>query len=91
MCVSFTNNAQAECKLNEKFSVLHEAAGCEYRIEFFAFIVHEHTCLILTDRVRGFWSVVSDQGFNRGFSVVRHEWWPYHYTMLVKHVALFRQ
>ena len=28
MSVLLTNNARAECAMNEKFSILHEAAAC---------------------------------------------------------------
>ena len=33
--VLFTNNALAECTMNEKFSILHEAAGAECNTEKF--------------------------------------------------------
>ena len=39
MSVLFTNNAQAECTMNEKFYILHETAGAKCSIENFEFNV----------------------------------------------------
>ena len=33
-------HALAKCIMNEKFCILHEAAGAEWSIQYFEFIVH---------------------------------------------------
>ena len=40
MSVLFTNNARAECTINEKFSILQEATGTDFGTENFEFILH---------------------------------------------------
>ena len=47
MSVLFRNNARAERIMNGKFSILHEAAGAEYRIENFEFIVRSANALFV--------------------------------------------
>ena len=47
MSVLFRNNARAECTMNEKFSLLQEAAGTDFGTENFGFIVHPASALFV--------------------------------------------
>ena len=39
-------HVRAECTMNEKFSILHEAAGAECSVQNFVFIVHSASACI---------------------------------------------
>ena len=39
-------HARAECTMNERFCILHEAGGAEFSIENFEFIVHSASACI---------------------------------------------